>query len=133
MLMGLFCSVLCGPTKIAKGNTYSTSRTDINLIYSPASVGASVGCVALVYGSSPTGTITWSSNSSTGSFSSTLTPLEPGGVFDGMPIPGRATTTFGDTTVGTVVITATYSGDSNNAPSSCSTDLIINPRPHSFS
>ena len=70
-----------------------------------------------MYGSNPTGTITWSTNSSTGSFNSDTTELAS----------GFSTTTYTDTNAGTVTVTASYSGDSNNPPSVINTTLTINP------
>ncbi len=66
-------------------------------------------------GSTPTGSITWSTSSSTGTFSSVSTPLSS----------GTASTAYTDTNAGTVTITATYSGDADNAPSSGSATLFL--------
>jgi hypothetical protein len=63
----------------------------------------------------PSGTVIWSSNSTTGVFSSNST----------LNSSGTATTTFVDTSPSNVSITASYSGDSNNLPSSQTTTLTI--------
>ena len=81
----------------------------------PVVAGSSVTCTATVSGYSPTGTVTWSSNSALGSFSS-QNPLTL----------GSATATFTDPKQGTVIITATYSGDISNTPSAGSITLTIN-------
>ncbi|MCW4010796.1 MAG: hypothetical protein NWF05_09285 [Candidatus Bathyarchaeota archaeon] len=82
---------------------------------SPALIGSAVNCSTLITGSSPTGTITWTSNSTTGTFASATTP-----VYDGV-----SNTTYTDTTPSTVNITATYSGDQSNLPSSSNFILVI--------
>jgi hypothetical protein len=65
-----------------------------------------------VEGDSPTGQISWTSNSTTGTFYSSTTLLS-GGI---------SKTTYIDSAPGAVNIAATYSGDQNNLPSS---DSII--------
>ena len=80
-------------------------------------VNSSISCTAVVYGLSPTGNITWSSNSNTGVFNSTQTILEN----------EESRVTYTDQTAGTVTITATYSGDSNNYPSNINTTLTVYP------
>lgn len=100
--------VKIGPPTRNTGTTLSLSQNTVlidNL----------VTCTATVSGSNPTGTITWSSSSSTGRFSSTLTSLTS----------GTSSTKYSDTSSGTETITATYSGDSNNAPSSGSITLTL--------
>jgi hypothetical protein len=89
------------------------SSTTVVCSPNPASAGSSVTCTATVSGSNPTGTVTWSTSSSTGSFSQSVCTLSS----------GSCLTTYSDTNAGSVTITANYSGDSNNAPSSGSTTL----------
>ena|GEM_PF-4350645 len=81
-----------------------------SVICSPNSVspGSSVTCTATVLGSNPTGTVTWSTNSSTGSFYSSISTLSS----------GSCSTNYADTSAGNVTITASYSGDPDNTPSS---------------
>lgn len=88
---------------------------------SPSPVYASwpVTFIAKVQGLQPTGTITWSTNSTTGSFSPTTTNLS-----NGVP-----TTSFTDSIPETVTITVSYSGDSNNLPSSDCFELAVLPLP----
>jgi hypothetical protein len=91
----------------------SSTSTSVTCSPNPASAGQQVTCTATVTGSNPTGIITWSTSSSSGSFTSTSTQLTS----------GVASTNYADTSVGTVTITASYSGDANNAPSAGSTTL----------
>jgi peptide/nickel transport system substrate-binding protein len=79
----------------------------------PVSVGLPTVCTAMVVGSDPTGTISWSTSSLTGSFSQSACTLSS----------GEASTTYVDTNPGNVTISATYSGDVNNAPSRSSATL----------
>ena len=74
---------------------------------------------ASVSGSYPTGTITWTANSSTGTFSSSQTELNY----------GTATTTYSDSTLGPVTISAAYSGDTTNEPTQGSCILNITGTP----
>jgi thermopsin len=91
------------------------TQSSTSVVCSPNTVyvDSPVTCTATVSGSDPTGTITWSTSSSTGTFSSGQTPLTS----------GTSTTTYTDPSQGTVTITASYSGDTNNAPSSNSAKL----------
>lgn len=79
----------------------------------PVSVDSPALCTVTVSGSSPTGTVVWSMNSRTGSFGQYICDLSD----------GTCSTTFTDIFPGTVNITAIYSGDVNNAPSSGCTTL----------
>ena len=111
------------------GNMYAfsslgqqSSSVSVSCSPNPASAGSVVTCTATVSGSNPIGTVTWSTNSSTGSFSSN--------VASGISIPaplisGTSTVTYTDTSPGTVTITATYNGDTNNAPSSGTAPLTM--------
>jgi hypothetical protein len=102
----------------------SASTTSVSC--SPASlVAASTStCTATVKGSSPTGTMTWTSSSVTGRFSSggscTLTS-------------GSCSVAYTDTVSGSPVITATYGGDASNSGSSGSFGLTVTPRSSSTS
>ena len=95
------------------------SSTSVSVSPNPVYAASPVTCTATVSVSNPTGTITWSTSSSTGTFSSTQTTLTS----------GTSTTTYTDTSPGTVSITATYSGDSVNSPSSGETGLTISLTP----
>jgi outer membrane protein assembly factor BamB len=98
---------------------FSLTQTSISVVCQPASVtvDSPATCTATVSGSNPTGTITWSSNSNTGSFSNPSCALSS----------ESCSTTYTDTSPASVEITATYSGDSNNSPSSGSTLLAVTP------
>lgn len=97
----------------------SPIQSSTSVVCSPnaVSVGTPVTCTATVSGSNPTGTVTWSTSSSTGSFSQSVGTLSS----------GNCSTSYADTSLGTVTITATYSGDTDNAPSSGGTTLTENP------
>jgi hypothetical protein len=104
---------------------------DVSILYSPqaqqsstfvscspnfVSAGSPVTCTATVSGSNATGTVTWSTSSNgTGYFSQSVCTLSSGSCF----------TTYTDNNTGYVTITASYSGDSNNLPSSNSTTLTV--------
>jgi len=91
------------------------SSTAVVCSPNPVSVGWSANCTATVSGSNPTGTVTWSMSSSTGSFSQSVCNLST----------GSCLTTYTDNFPGSVTIAASYSGDSNNVPSSGSTILTV--------
>jgi hypothetical protein len=95
------------------------SLTYVSCFPNPVLPNAPVTCAATVSGDNPTGTITWSSNSSTGYFSGTVCALSY----------GYCSTTYTDSNLGTVMITASYSGDPDNMPSSGSTTLIVSNQP----
>ena len=90
------------------------SSTSVSCTPNPASTGEPVNCIATISGSDPTGTVTWSA-SSTGNFSQSICTLTN----------GTCSTTYADTLTGSVTITASYSGDSNNTPSSDTTTLTV--------
>ena len=79
-------------------------------------VGGTTTCTATVTGSSPTGTVTFSTSSGTGSFT-TPNPCTLASQ--------TCTITYKDTSAGTPTITATYSGDSNNAGSYGTTKVTV--------
>ncbi len=91
--------------------------TSTLIVCSPSSVSvySPVNCTATVFGSSPTGNVTWSSSSSTGSFSPPFCTLSS----------GTCSTTYADNFTGYVTITANYYGDSNNDPSIGRTILTV--------
>ena len=76
----------------------------------------SVNLTAVVTGSNPTGTVTWTTNTTTGIFSDVTTTLD---------VSGNCQTTYNDTKTGAVNITASYNGDTNNEASSMSAILQI--------
>lgn len=87
----------------------------VNIVCSPnhLSLGSSVICTATVSGSDPTGTITWSTSSGTGSFDQSVCTLTN----------ASCLTTYTDISPGTVTITATYNGDAHNPPGISNTTL----------
>lgn len=93
----------------------STSSTSVVCSPNPVSTGSPTTCTATVSGSNPTGTVAWSTNSTSGSFSQSVCTLSS----------GSCSTSYTDTAPGTVTITASYSGDSNNVPSGGSTTLAV--------
>ena len=93
------------------------TSTRITFSGNPVSAGSPVMCTAIVYGSNPTGAVTWSTSSSTGDFSNSVSTL----------FSGSCSTVYTDTSPGIVTITASYSGDPNNAPSSSNTTLTVSP------
>ena len=103
--------------------TLATAPSSTSVVCQPSFTpnGTSVTCTATVTGTSgytPTGTVTWTSSSLTGSFSPpTSSPSSP----------GSFSTTYTDTGPGTPTITATYSGDTYNSESSGYTTLVVCP------
>ena len=102
------------------GNVYAfgtRAPSSASVVCSPnsVSVGSPVTCTATVSGSNPTGTVTWSTSSSTGNFSQSVCTLSS----------GTCSTTYTDTSTAYATITASYSGDSNNLPSTGSTILTV--------
>ncbi len=95
--------------------TPTQSSTSVLCSPNPVSVSSSATCTATVSGSSPTGTVIWSTSSSTGTFSQNVCTLSS----------GRCSTTYTDSSPGTVTITASYSGDSSNGPSSGGVALTV--------
>jgi hypothetical protein len=91
------------------------SSTSVSCSPNPVSVGSPVTCIATVSGSNPTGTVTWSTSSSTGSFSQSVCTLSD----------GSCSTFYTENSTGSETITARYSGDSNVRPSSGSATLTV--------
>jgi hypothetical protein len=77
----------------------------------------SLKCTATVTGNGPTGNVTWTSSSSTGSFHPPVCRLDPRSQ--------SCQVEYSDTSAGTVTITAKYQGDQANSPSSSSTTVTI--------
>ena len=112
-----------------------SSEFPVTCVPSPVSVGSPVTCEATVSGSSPTGSVTWSSNNaaegvapSTAGFSSASCTL----------VEGACSVTFtptkavdlhprvgGNNPTPAVIIIAKYGGDSNNGPSVGTASLIV--------
>jgi YVTN family beta-propeller protein len=91
------------------------TSTSVNCSPNPVLTNSPANCTATVSGSNPTGTVAWSTNSSTGYFSQNTCSLSS----------GSCSTNYTDTSAGSVNITASYSGDSSNAPSNGNTTLTI--------
>jgi hypothetical protein len=93
----------------------TTTTTAITFSPNPTNANSSITFTATVTGSSPTGTITWSTN--TFNPSTNQTSL----------IAGTSSISYTDSKPGNITVTANYSGDSNNNPSSNTTNLTISP------
>lgn len=93
------------------------SSTSITFSVNPVAVGSPVACTAAVSGSNPTGTVAWITSSGTGHFSNSNCTLSS----------GNCSTTYTDASPGNVTITASYSGDLNNAQSNSSATLTVSP------
>jgi parallel beta-helix repeat protein len=94
---------------------FGCSSTLVVCTPNPVTFGSSVTCTATVSGLSPTGTVTWSTSSSTGNFTQYACTLSN----------GTCSTTYADNFAGSETIAAYYSGDSNNLPDSSSTILTV--------
>jgi hypothetical protein len=118
-------SVVCGdvntdtiPVTIFDGQVTVQAQSSTLVACSPTSaeVGSIVNCTAIVSGSSPTGTVTWTTNSNgTGYFNQSSSILSS----------GSCSTTYTDNDTGYFNIMASYGGDSNNDPSSGSATLTV--------
>ena len=75
---------------------------------------STITLTANVNGNNPMGTVTWQTNSSTGTFG-TSQPLTN----------GLTSVTYTDTQPGNVLINATYNGDTNNTPTSSTITLTL--------
>jgi hypothetical protein len=111
-----------GATTMSESVTNAKASTSVAMSCSPSSinVGRFTICNANVTGLSPTGSVVFSKSSSTGNFTS------PGAVC-GNNCPGTYHTSYTDTAASsiTVSITASYSGDTNNNPSTGTFSLSI--------
>ncbi len=96
---------------ITKSNTTVVSFSSVLNAYSITTLTATVS------GYNTTGSITWSSNDSTGGFYPPMSSLSS----------GITSTTFNDTKTGIVTITAIYSGDTFNTVSNSSIVLKVYP------
>lgn len=103
------------PSMLVRVNAASVTSTSVFCSPNPASATSPVYCTATVYGANATGNVAWYTSSSTGFFTSALTPL----------IGGVSTTTYYDNNTGHKIITASYLGDLNNYPSNGSTVLTV--------
>jgi parallel beta-helix repeat protein len=92
------------------------SSTSVTCSPNPVSAGSPVNCIATVSGSNATGNVTWSTSSIGGSFGQSVCPLS---------VYGNCSTMYVENFTGCVTIAASYSGDSNNAPSSGSFTLTV--------
>jgi hypothetical protein len=108
-----------GPVAVDSENGYVSilpqSPTSVFCSPNPASIFHNVTCTATVSRVNPTGTITWSTSSVGGSFGQSVCTLSN----------RTCSTTYIDNLTGCVTIAASYSGDSNNTPSSGSTSLTV--------
>ena len=103
------------PTPTPTQGVKTPTVTSITYFPSTANVNSSLTLTAKVTGSSPTGTITWTTNSTTGTFNSTQLQLTA----------GNSSVIYRDTQSGNITITATYSGDSNNLSSNATIPLTL--------
>jgi parallel beta-helix repeat protein len=94
---------------------FGQSSTFVTCSPNPVFAGFTVNCTAKVYGSSPTGNVTWTTSSSTGYFGQLVCTLSS----------GSCSTTYTDNNTGYFTITASYSGDSYNLPSNGNTTLTV--------
>ncbi len=92
------------PTLISVTSEYGTSPVTLNVT---------------VTGNNPTGTITWITNTNSGTFSQKTTKL----------VSGNSTTTYTDNTGVLATIVACYSGDARNCPSCTNAVVIIRSTP----
>jgi hypothetical protein len=95
--------------------TLPPSSTSISCSPATVGVGSQTSCTATVSGSSPTGTVSWTSTGS-GTFSSTLCTLSS----------GSCSVNYTPSSTSQTTIMASYSGDANNAGSSNSYSLTVN-------
>jgi hypothetical protein len=97
----------------------ASSTTSLSCSPSSVSVSQSTTCTATVTGYNPTGTVSFSSSSSGGAFTPTSCTLSS----------GSCAVSYSDSIAGSPTITATYSGDANNAGSSGSTTITVTSPP----
>ena len=92
----------------------STTTTTVSCTPSVVAVGSSTSCTAAVTGSSPSGTITWSSTGA-GTFSPSVCSLSS----------ERCSVSYSPKSTASTNITAAYSGDSNNQGSAGTVSLPV--------
>jgi len=111
-----------GATAISESVTNAKASTSVAMSCSPSpiNVGRFTICNANVTGLSPTGSVAFTTSSSTGTFASPYAVC-------GNSCPGTYHTSYTDTAASsiTVSITASYSGDANNNPSTGTFSLSI--------
>src|SRR5947209_10223366 len=111
-----------GATTISESVTNAKASTSVAMSCSPSpiNVGRFTICNANVTGLSPTGSVAFTTSSSTGTFASPYAVC-------GNSCPGTYHTSYTDTAASsiTVSITASYSGDANNNPSTGTFSLSI--------
>lgn len=90
----------------------ATSSTTVSCSPSSIGVGSTATCTATVSGASPTGNVTFKSTDSGAKFSASSCTLSSS---------GSCSVSYTPSTTGSATITASYSGDSNNAQSSGTT------------
>ena len=93
----------------------SATSTAVTCTPTSGAVGSIFNCNATVSGSNLTGVITWSTSSNAGHFNQSVCALSS----------GSCSTTYTDNNTGYATITAVYSGDSNNSPSSGTAILTV--------
>ncbi len=110
-------SMLCVGFKGYNASAAVASNISISFSPNPSNANLSITFIATITGSTPSGVVTWSSNSSTGLFNVTSSPM----------IAGVLVVSYIDTKPSVVNITASYSGDTNNLPSSKTVTLTLFP------
>jgi hypothetical protein len=99
----------------------SQSQTLVSCSPNSVSAGSLVTCTATVSAFNVTGTVTWSTSSSTGNFLYTGNSSIPVCTLSS----GTCSINYTDTSTGYATITASYSGDSDNLPSVGNTTLTV--------
>ena len=106
-------------TVTTTNTTLGPTTTSVVCVKASVTVGTATACKATVYGSAPTGRVTWSSNSS-GKFSSATCRLSRRGPYS------TCLVRFKPTVVGSsVMLIANYDGDSKNSASVGAYDLTV--------
>ena len=107
-------------TQVAAVNTLNVEASETVVNCNPASISLynSTTCTAIVSGSSPTGTISFSTSSVNGG---SVTPSSTSCTLNS----GSCSIFFSGSSSGSVTVTAHYFGDMNNAPSSSATNTIV--------
>lgn len=102
-------------TSGSESPSLSTTTTSLICSPNPVSTSSATSCTATVVGSNPSGTITFSSSSASGSLSSASCTLSS----------GSCSVNYQDSKAGTDTITAIYSGDNNNKVSQTTSSLSV--------